>query len=206
MQFAAILRWPAPLRRQVVAAAAAVVVVLAAAAHAVAQSQRAVAEVGSLVRALEMQLRLVYRDNLPEYSRRSEQLRAATTAWQESSRSAADHEQMAAWLRRSIRHSMPGSTSPLPPLPERASTLPVQEPLPPSVMRSRPVDAEMETMAEESPAPAQQQTAQPIAEPIDTEPLDGPHALDRHPAADQWPLELSEGDPFRDDPLPPEPR
>ena len=228
MPFAAINHWPVPLRRSVVAAAA-VAVVLSMVAHATAQSPGAEADVGSLARALEMQLRLMYRANLPEYTRRSEQLEAATRAWAQSPRSAADQDQIVAWLRQSIRQSMPGSTSPLPPRPQFAASRPAGEPLPPSVQRTGRAVAQgmgVERLAPQPAAnrwaeesvtpPARREAAKPIGEPADAarenEAPSGPSAsgfdehslLDSHPAADQWPLELTEGDPFLDDPLPPE--
>jgi hypothetical protein len=95
----------------------------AIAPSAVAQSRTsrpapsASADLRTLVADLAFELRLVYRDNLPEYTRRHEKLREAIIAWNASSRSAAERREMADWLRSAIRRSMPGSAQPMPPLP-----------------------------------------------------------------------------------------
>ena len=70
-----------------------------------------------LVADLAVQLRLAYRGDVPEYTRRHEQLRAAISAWNTSSQNTAERQQLADWLRSAIRSSMPGSNAPFPPAP-----------------------------------------------------------------------------------------
>jgi hypothetical protein len=70
-----------------------------------------------LVADLEMQLRLVYRDNLPELTHRNDQLRAALAAWNASAKTDADRQQMRTWLLEGIRGSMPGANRPMPATP-----------------------------------------------------------------------------------------
>lgn len=108
MRFAAHLCWPL----------AAVVVVQLTLTQASAQTRTGDSDIRSLARAAQLQLQLNYRSNLPEFTRRNEQIRAALAAWQASPRSAADREAMTGWLRQAIRDSMPGSHQALPPLPK----------------------------------------------------------------------------------------
>jgi hypothetical protein len=91
--------------------------VIAVAAPARAESPRSTADPQSLSAELNAEFQLVYRDNVPEFTRRSEQLRQAIDVWNASSKNAADRTEMTAWLRESIRLSMPGSIKPLPPVP-----------------------------------------------------------------------------------------
>jgi hypothetical protein len=80
-------------------------------------SQKSEADLRRLTADLAAQLRLVYRDDLPEYARRHAQLRAAILAWNASPQSDADRRQMADWLRNAIRNSMPGAAEPMPSIP-----------------------------------------------------------------------------------------
>jgi hypothetical protein len=225
MRFDAISSSRFPARRRL-ATAAAVGIVLSAVTHlalgqtgrgvpdAAGQARPSQADVRSLVNAVTTQLRLVYRDNLPEYSRRSEQLGDAIRAWNNSSHSTADRQQMTAWLRQAVRDSMPGSTGSLPPVPQFAPSPRVAEPAPRSVLRaakdthresSSPTAArEYVSKSPETPQPARRQTAKPVVGRADVELLDDPRFWDRHPAAGQIPAQLSDGDPFLDDPLPTE--
>jgi hypothetical protein len=113
MQFAAKSRWPV----------AALLIALSTFTSTAAQSPAAETDVRSWARAAQMQLRLNYRDNLPEYARRSEQLRTALAAWEASSRTASARAAMTSWLRQSIQISMPGSHTALPPLPNFAASV-----------------------------------------------------------------------------------
>jgi hypothetical protein len=163
-----------------------------AAAPAPAEPSRPAAEPTALAAELNAELQLVYRDNVPEYTQRSEQVRRAVEAWNASSKSAAERNQIIAWLRESIRLSMPGSTKPLPPLPA-----PVRDPVSPareiapavsaskSVLTAKPVSIESHAAAESRATPELKRTPEP---PTAT-PASG----------------ASEDNPFRDDPEFPSP-
>ena len=70
-----------------------------AASPAPAESAPPAADPAALAAELNAELHLVYRDNVPEYAQRSEQVRRALDAWNASSRSAAERDQIIAWLR-----------------------------------------------------------------------------------------------------------
>ncbi len=108
-----------PRQRRCLARAAAICIVCAcvvasAASRARAESPRSAANIQSLSAELTAELQLGYRDNVPEFARRSEQLRQAIAAWKASAQSEADRIQMLAWLHEAIRASMPGCTKTLP--------------------------------------------------------------------------------------------
>jgi hypothetical protein len=166
-----------------------------AASPAPAESARPAADPAALAAELNTELHFVYRDNVPEYTRRSEQVRRALDAWNASSKSAAERDQIIAWLRESIRLSMPGSAKPLPPLPE-----PVHEPVAPakvtapaeptskSVLTAKPVVVEPRPAAEARAVSESKSTPVPKS-------VSGPPA-----AATATPNDTLEDNPFRDDP------
>jgi hypothetical protein len=163
----------------------------------------------SLSVELAAELQLVYHDNVPEFTLRSEQLRQATAAWNASAMNAADHSQMAGWLHEAIRASMPGSTKPLPPSPSFA---PVEsQAISPSVPQSALV---AKHTAQQSPIADPRATRSPIRHSV-TPPATGQlppsepssaigkmESRQDHPAASEASPDPSEGDPFQDDASP----
>lgn len=75
-------------------------------------------ELQLLVNDAAKQLQISYRHDFTESHARHEHIRHAITAWKISTRSDADNQLLALWLRQVIRSSMPGSHEPLPPIPE----------------------------------------------------------------------------------------
>jgi hypothetical protein len=75
-------------------------------------------ELQSLVNDTAFQLKLTYRHSAAELAARYDELQAAVTAWNASSRSEADNRELAEWLREAIRASMPGSPAALPAVPK----------------------------------------------------------------------------------------
>jgi len=73
------------------------------------------------------QFKLAYRHYPAEQRARQEQLDHVIAAWRAAPRSDKNNDMLSAWLRASIRSSMPGSRAALPPTPEFAV------PVPPSV-------------------------------------------------------------------------
>jgi hypothetical protein len=157
-----------------------------------AESRNSTADPQSLSAELTAELQLVYRDNLPEFTRRSEQLRQAIAAWSTSAKSSADRTQMAEWLHQAIRASMPGSTKSLPPVPSfapaeikpsQSNSKPSQPNLPASVLVAKPA-------APQSPPAAIAPTRIPIPQ------------QQKQPAAAETSPNNNDGDPFRDDAAP----
>jgi hypothetical protein len=203
-----------PRHRRAVSAAvlgvtAGALAALAAASHAAGQSRQPDTDPRVLVGELAEQLRLVYRDNLPEYARRYEQLREAINAWNASPRSAADRQLMTTWLRDSIHSTLPGTGRGLPPLPKfgqppatienAPARVTVRKPVAAAVAPT-PVDAESNSPA--SPPAAKADDVLPPEGSVAPAKIDEQDFWSRHPAAGALPAEFSEGDPFRDDPLP----
>ena len=160
-----------------------------AASPAPTESARSSVDPAALAAELNAELHLVYRDNVPEYTQRSEQVRHALDAWNASAKSAAERDQIIAWLRESIRLSMPGSAKPLPLLPE-----PVREPVAPakatapaepvtkSVLTAKPIAVESHAAAASKPVSEPTKTAEPTA------------------VNPTLPTDSLEDNPFRDDP------
>ena len=87
-------------------------------AQSAPQNSPSSASLQSLVDQTAAQLRLSYRNNRAEHLRRYNQLSAAIARWRASARSEEDNRRLAAWLRRAMRDSMPGSQRALAALPE----------------------------------------------------------------------------------------
>jgi hypothetical protein len=118
--FAVLCAFPSRMIRYIIVAivsSSCALASIAAAAPSRTESPRSAADPPSLASELTAELQLAYRDNVPEFTQRSEQLRRATDAWNASPKSPANRDRMVAWIHESIRASMPGSTLPLPPLP-----------------------------------------------------------------------------------------
>jgi hypothetical protein len=158
-----------------------------AASPAPAEPTRPAADPSALAAELNAELQLVYRDNVPEYAQRSEQVRRALDTWNASSKSAAERNQIIAWIHESIRLSMPGSTKPLPPLPA-----PIRDPIAPAHDTAPAASASKSVL-----------TAKPVAVPVAAESHTAPEpqASPEPPTANPTPPRGgSEDNPFRDDP------
>jgi hypothetical protein len=153
-----------------------------------AATPRGASELESLETELDVELQLVYRDNVPEFKQRGEQVSRAVAAWDASTKSAADQARMTAWLREAIHVSMPGSTKALPPLPtfssnsvnsEQVSKVALVPPAPPTQSQKSIVVAPSKapTAPAGKPAAPQPPAARPAASPASPD-----------------------GDPFQDDP------
>ncbi len=155
---------------------------------------RSAPDPSTLAAELNAELQLVYRDNVPEYTQRSEQVRRALEAWNASSKGAAERNQFIAWLRESIRLSMPGSDKPLPPLPA-----PVHDPV--STSRdTAPAESASKSVLTAKPVAAEASEAHPAPEPHAGSELKATPAVNPSPANG-----ASEDNPFRDDPELPQP-
>ncbi|HEY4232767.1 MAG TPA: hypothetical protein VGM76_05060 [Lacipirellulaceae bacterium] len=139
---------------------------IATAAPSPSETPRSAADPQSLAADLKAELQLAYRDNVPEITQRSEQLRRALDTWNASPKSAANRDQMNAWLRDSIRLSMPGSDLPLPPAPT-------------FVLDTTKADSASQSALTAKPLAMKSRLVKPVVS-----------------------REVSQGDPFRDDPAP----
>ena len=74
--------------------------------------------VSRLAGQLDYQLNMNFRHDQPEYNKRHAHFRAAMDQWEKSPKGAEERGQMTEWLRTSMKYSMPGSHSFLPPLPQ----------------------------------------------------------------------------------------
>jgi len=164
------------------------------------------AEMQSLVGDLAVQLRFAYRDNLPEFARRVEQLRSAIRAWNSSPQTASDRQQMTAWLRDAIRRSMPGSTVALPELPTFSRPAAAAELPATSLTVHKPATDEARDPSPPAEAPAEARAVPDVlaaevdpSNADDPTPARPPSVWERHPAAGELPADLLEGDPFLDD-------
>lgn len=203
-------RWFACAAMTMAAACAFVFAVLGDAPSAHGQSRQASSDLRPLVNNLTKQLRLAYRHDLPEYSRRFEQLRAAIRSWNESAQSETDHQKMSVWLRESIHNSMPGLARPLPPPPEFGAvarvesdqkTVTVRKPITPAKASGSSTANSMVAATAEAQSNEARSTDQATSASSSDNPTDDEAFWKRHPAANDLPAEFSEGDPFRDDPL-----
>jgi hypothetical protein len=86
--------------------------------QAAAQRTAPASSLQALVNDVAAQIQLAYRQDPAERQRRHAELAAAVAAWRAGERSAANNRLLGEWLRAAIRSSMPGSTDPLPELPE----------------------------------------------------------------------------------------
>ncbi|HEY2841958.1 MAG TPA: hypothetical protein VGJ26_22555 [Pirellulales bacterium] len=158
------------------------------------QSPKTASDPQSLSAELTAELQLVYRDNLPEITRRREQLQQATDAWNASAKNEADRAQMTAWLHGAIRASMPGSDKLLPPIPKfvvaEKAAKPAQ-PIAPSAPQS-------DLVAKPAPLPSPPVTA-PSTETSLLKAIAPKETKPQQPAADKRP---ADGDPFQDDTAP----
>lgn len=174
-----------------------------------------------LVNDVAFQLDLSYRFNRQELNDRRATVQAALAAWGESSRSQADNETLASWLREAIRTSMPGTRQSLPAIPD-FKTIAATEPLPgpsktvdstrattretqlstTSAMEVGPEKTSEHTMMR--PASATSTEVEKKSVPADVSEREEPLAdfWSPHPANQELPDDLTTGDPFRDDPLP----
>ena len=67
------------------------------------------ASIDELVSDLRLQIQLAFRRDVEERALRLRETQEAIGLWKQSPRSAADEEVFRNWLRRAIRHSMPGA-------------------------------------------------------------------------------------------------
>lgn len=178
----------------------------AAAPPARADARSSLVDPGPLSAELAVELQLVYRDNVPEFTRRNEQLRQAIAAWNASNKNATDRVQMSDWLHEAIRASMPGSAQQLPPVPTFASTdaktaqprtaqaAPNAEPLVPKSSADKLPAAR---------APADRHDAsQVIKRLLPTESSSAGEKKSSLPATSPSPPDAADGDPFQDDAVP----
>jgi hypothetical protein len=182
------------------------IALVAAVPQARAETRNTVADPRSLSVELTIELQLVYRDNVPEFTLRSEQLRQAITAWNASGKSRADRKQMAAWLHEAIRVSMPGSAKQLPPVPSFASTdaktaqpsatqsVLVAEPLAPKSLAAKTPVARVSV--------EQHDTTPGVTRRSPTEHSSAGDAKEPQPATGAMPQHPTDDDPFRDDAAP----
>lgn len=207
-------------RISIVAFAILIANLIAPAAHAQSTSEP---RLQSLVDDTAFQLGLTYRFNVTELKQRREQVDKALEAWNKSSRSEADNRALAAWLRGAMRASMPGSQEKLPPLPN-FQTPAKAEPLPlsPGASNQRPAADSSVTPSRaepslEAPSNATEHTLMrptsaavtesdiapaPDTSTAEPEPISDDDFWSDHPANEELPTDLSNGDPFLDDPLP----
>ena len=183
-----------------------------------------------LVRATSAQLQIAYRHDAQEHQRRRDQVSKVVSAWQAATRSAANDELLADWLRVAIRRSMPGSREALPAVPgfERplvaaprpaTSAAPAAQLRPRSTVRQKPVVENQRAMQAPTSRPADDQslirqppesrtnaTRDDATSPPSTNPgSTAGEAIQQdfwttHPANVDVPTELTSGDPFGDDP------
>jgi len=200
------------LRNTVIAAASSwcALTSIALAASTKAESPRSTSDPSSLAAELNAELQLVYRDSLPEFTRRSEQLRHAIDAWNASPKSAANQSQITAWLHDAIHVSMPGSAKPLPPLPifanaetkaegpSAAQSVLVAKPVAPRPSTDKPPVAAPPLTSEPSPAKTVERDAPKEASAAQ----DSNEFWKAHPELGDLPADLTKSDPFQDDPSP----
>jgi hypothetical protein len=159
---------------------------MSGASLAMAQPAASPGQLQSLVNDAVAQIQLSYRRNPAELHERYQSIGQAVAAWNKSSRSEADGERLAEWLRQAMRGSMPGSEEPLPPVPEFERPTPPAEEMP---IPTRPTPLPQPEASQAAPATVREVSAN----------------VQGSPAAATKAHDLMEGDPFRDDPIQDEP-
>jgi hypothetical protein len=155
-----------------------------------------------LVNDAVAQLQLSYRYDAAERQQRYETIGRAVAAWNQSRRTPAHNEQLADWLRRAMRASMPGSREPLPPVPEFDRPIAAETPVQATPAPTAQQHQESNHDAAASATPAAESTESVPAEPAGENAGKPATSPSGEATAVQHSRETDDGDPFRDDPLP----
>jgi hypothetical protein len=75
-------------------------------------------QIGRLAGEVDQQLKMSYKHDMPEYNRRYVHFRNVMDEWDKSPKGVPEQVQMTAWLKTSLKYSMPGSHDFLPPMPK----------------------------------------------------------------------------------------
>jgi hypothetical protein len=192
-------------RAEIVAVCVACFLAVAAAPSARGDSPSSATDPRPLANQLTAELQLVYRDNVPEYTRRSEQLQKALAAWNASGKTAVDQTRITAWLHDAIRASMPGPEKSMPRVPSFAvaDAKPVQT----SAAQNGPVvqPTASKSLAVKSPVasvPAKQHDSSLLVKKASPTERGAAGEIEKTQPAGASSKQTTEGDPFRDDASP----